>query len=100
MRISRPFLPLAPLPILINRADQWPGIDIDDSTACSGAETAAQEGQQCTPQRALVESVLSLKSKLYIYVHHSSFFKSEHQHMHTNTQISTRIPNPISRADL
>lgn len=49
MRISGPFLPLALLPILINKADQWPAVDIDDSTASSGAETAAQKGGSGLP---------------------------------------------------
>lgn len=55
MRISKPFLLLAPLPILINRADQWPAVDSDDSTACSKAETAAQKGGSPLP----IEHLLS-----------------------------------------
>lgn len=59
MRISRPFLPLAPLPILINKADQWPAVDIDDSTACFGAETAAQKGGSALPLEHLLSRCLA-----------------------------------------
>lgn len=58
MRISGPFLPLASLPILINRADQWPAVDTDDSTACSGAETAAHKGGSALPLQHLLSRLV------------------------------------------
>lgn len=45
MRSSRPFLPLAPLPILINTTDQWPAADIDDYVPSAAySREACQEG--------------------------------------------------------